>query len=75
MEKINTIIHVNQDLDKISRVGIEKKLSHLPGILDSKFCDNKHHLMNVVYDGEVTNGLSVLSCVRKSGLTAQLVGF
>ncbi|MBF0379530.1 MAG: hypothetical protein HQL69_00835 [Magnetococcales bacterium] len=75
MEKIDTIVHVNQELDKPSREGIEEILCKTPGIIDSKFCENRHHLMNVVYDGEVTDGLSILSQVRQSGLTAQLVGF
>jgi|SaaInl7_135m_RNA_FD_contig_21_2224926_length_341_multi_12_in_0_out_0_1 hypothetical protein len=75
MEKIDTVIHVNQDLSSESRKGFEKRVNAMPGIIDMKFCSKRHHLINLAYDGDVTNGLSILSQVRKTGLSAQLVGF
>ena len=74
MKTIDTLIHINDDLDNTTKGKIENELKTLQGVEKSAFHKTKPHLLLVSYDTEKVSAHRLLHKVIEKGYKAELIG-
>jgi hypothetical protein len=70
----DVMIHINEPLDEAARASLADAMRNVEGVISPGFNANRAHLLELVYNTEVTSTAALLERVRAAGYTAQLVG-
>ncbi len=68
------LVHINESLDSSALEAVENDIRHGRGVVSAGHQDDKPHLVQVVYDTDVTRMAEIVDEVRQHGLHAQAVG-
>jgi hypothetical protein len=74
MEAIDFVVHINETLDQPALEAVEDDIRHGKGVVSAGHRSGKPHLVEVVYDSDVTRMSDIVQDVRQHGLHAQGVG-
>lgn len=73
-EKVNLVLHIDEELSKGEIETLEKDLAHEPGVRSACVHERRRHLMVVDYDPEMVQSMQILSNLKAHGYHAELVG-
>ncbi len=74
MQLTDVLIHLNKKTNETEKESIVENLRKIDGVIAPRFNEEKDHLLLVSYNSDVTNSLTLLNEIKKTGYTAQLVG-
>ena len=67
-------LHIDENLSKERRADVETSLRAIEGVISVHNADKTPHLTVVEYNPEKTNSHSILDCVKRKGVHAELIG-
>lgn len=73
MHAIDTLIHIGEELDGAGRSDLLGRLERMEGVDEVGFAPHHGHLLQVKYDGGMTDAMALLEEVRARGLKAHLI--
>jgi hypothetical protein len=74
MSQADITIHLDTEPSGALRSDIESHVASLPGVTEVSFSDKARHLMVVRFDGHKLHTDRILEAVRRTGVSAELIG-
>lgn len=74
METIDFLVHIEETLDESALEAIEKSILDGKAVAAASHHASNPHIIQVVYDSDVTQASDIVQAIRQHGVHAQAVG-
>ena len=74
METVDFLVHIEETLDDAALEAIEDSIRDGKAVAAASHHANNPHIIQVVYDSNVTHASDIVQAIRRHGVNAQAVG-